>query len=450
MVAGRYEVDRVLGVGGMGAVVSARDLESGARVAIKSLLPEHCAHPDVMARFQREARATFRLKNEHVARVFDSGALPSGVPYIVMEHLEGRDLKSQVKGAGPLSVKDAAAYVCQACVALAEAHALGIVHRDLKPANLFLTRRLNGAAMIKVLDFGIAKFLSPNIAGDALEMTRTRAVLGSRAYMAPEQMLRPKEVDARADIWALGVILYFLVTGKNPFAAETTEALILRVVQDTPQPLGEVCADLPDGFESVVLRCLSKARENRWANVTELARALVPFTAPDQAGDRATVPLAPQALEQSAPTMRAFAVTSSGTTTTEADRPSVEDWAPTRVMRPRPRARRRRPAVVIAGGVSAGFFGALLVLHLRTITMGAPAASSPVQAAVVAPLVASSQTPAPAEPPKPAPAATLAEAAPAPRSEPTTVPAAVQTATPRVPKTAAVRPKPRPVQDSPW
>src|SRR4051812_10701921 len=127
LVAGRYEVDRVLGVGGMGAVVAATDVESGERVAIKCLLLEHTEHDDVVARFQREARATTRLQSEHVARVFDSGALVTGVPYIVMEHLEGRDLKSLVKAQGALSVKDAAAYVGQACVALAEAHALGIV-----------------------------------------------------------------------------------------------------------------------------------------------------------------------------------------------------------------------------------------------------------------------------------------------------------------------------------
>jgi serine/threonine-protein kinase len=298
VVAGRYEIDRVLGVGGMGAVFAAHDrlaarhLPGGGRVAIKSLLPEHLVHADVVARFAREARATRRLKSDHVARVIDDGVLASGLPFMVMELLDGRDLKSLVKASGPLPVREAAAYVCQACVALAEAHALGIIHRDLKPANLFLTRRADGAAMIKVLDFGIAKFSSPNIAGDGLDVTGDRSLLGSRAYMAPEQMLRPKEVDARADVWSLGVILYFLVTARNPFVAETAEGVVMRVVQDEPDPIAEARLDVPEGFDRVVRRCLAKARENRYSSAIELARALAPF-AKDRslADDRTTLEL---------------------------------------------------------------------------------------------------------------------------------------------------------------
>ena len=161
VVGERYEVERVLGVGGMGAVVAARDRQGGRSVAIKALLTEQAAQGDVVARFARECRATARLESEHVTRVFDTGALPTGVPYMVMELLVGEDLKSLVKALGALPFTDAAGYVYQACVALTEAHALGIVHRDLKPANLFLTRRAGGAPMIKVLDFGIAKFSAP-------------------------------------------------------------------------------------------------------------------------------------------------------------------------------------------------------------------------------------------------------------------------------------------------
>jgi serine/threonine protein kinase len=289
LVAGKYEVDRVLGVGGMGAVFAAVDRSTGERVALKCLLPMFCENVDVITRFLREGSATMRLQSEHIARVSATGALDSGVPYIVMEHLDGRDLRSVVRSSGPLDVKVAAGYVGQVCAALAEAHALGIVHRDLKPANLFLTLRPNGTALIKVLDFGIAKYTSPSLLGDHAEMTKTQAVLGSRAYMSPEQMLRPKEVDARADIWSLGVILYFFVTGKSPFTSDTTEGMIMRIVSGSPEPMTSLVPDLPPAFEAIVMRCLAKSREARYSNVTELARALAPFASDVQ--DRTTMTL---------------------------------------------------------------------------------------------------------------------------------------------------------------
>ena len=375
-VAERYDVERVLGVGGMGAVVAATDRETGQRVAIKVLLPELTRHADVVARFAREARATARLQSEHVARVLDSGALAGGAPFIVMEHLDGRDLKSLLRAEGPLSVRDAAAYVCQACGAVAEAHALGIVHRDLKPANLFLTRRDDGSPIIKVLDFGIAKFQSPNNAGDHLEMTRTRAVLGSRAYMSPEQMLRPRDVDARADIWALGAILYFLLAGRSPFAAETTEALILNVVQGEPTPLSELRPDVPAGVEAVLARCLAKDRNSRFSNVTELARALAPFAT--VASDRATVELTAESVD-------GLAVTCDESSDPEIDpdadtRESVPSWAPTRVMDrpvitpiPVPRPRRLRlPTGTMVVAAVLGFAGALFLIHKLLPERAAP------------------------------------------------------------------------------
>ena len=335
VVGERYEVERVLGVGGMGAVVAARDRQGGRSVAIKALLTEQAAQGDVVARFARECRATARLESEHVTRVFDTGTLPTGVPYMVMELLVGEDLKSLVKALGPLPFADAAGYVYQACVALTEAHALGIVHRDLKPANLFLTRRAGGAPMIKVLDFGIAKFSSPDLAGDALDMTEARAVLGSRAYMAPEQMRSPRDVDARADVWALGAILYYLVTGKAPFAGETAEDVILLVAHGTPPPIAETRPETPAGFERVVLRCLAKARRDRWANVVELARALAPFTRDDglPAEDRATVPI-PRPTAPSSPSTRAVTLTTSAL---DDGRPWWRSSAPTKAL---PRARR--------------------------------------------------------------------------------------------------------------
>src|SRR6185295_7457724 len=187
------------------------------QVALKFLLPEYLNNLPVVERFVREARASAALRGEHVCRVSDVGALDSGAPYIVMELLDGGDLASLLAHGGPLQVPIACDYILQACVGVAEAHALSIVHRDLKPANLFLTRRTDGAPLIKVLDFGIAK-----AQGDAsFSLTQTASVLGSPGYMSPEQLRSSRDVDLRSDIWSLGVILYELVVGRPPFTGES-------------------------------------------------------------------------------------------------------------------------------------------------------------------------------------------------------------------------------------
>src|SRR5580693_7216018 len=168
--------------------------------------------PEYVARFEREARTAVKIKSEHVARVIDVGQLESGSPYMVMEYLEGEDLQGWLEKQGRLPIERAVDFLLQACEAIAEAHAMGIVHRDLKPANLFCIRRPDGTLSIKVLDFGISK-----AAGASMGMTSTQAVMGSPLYMSPEQMGSSKGVDARSDIWALGVILFELVTGRVPF-----------------------------------------------------------------------------------------------------------------------------------------------------------------------------------------------------------------------------------------
>jgi eukaryotic-like serine/threonine-protein kinase len=284
VVAGRYRVERIIGAGGMGTVVAARDLQTGAPVAIKYTLPQHAGNHEIRTRFHREARVTSWLKSEHVARVLDSGELtpPGGAPasYLVMERLEGRDLRSLVKACGMLPLEEAVVYVRQVCVALAEAHALGIVHRDLKPANLFRTFRADQSPVIKVLDFGIAKFQSANVAGDDIEMTGPAMMIGSRSYMAPEQMLDAKEVDARADIWALGVLLFFLLTESSPFEGESTSDMTIAILHDAPRRLTELRPDVPPAVEEIVRRCLEKVRDRRFANVVELSRALAPFAGP--------------------------------------------------------------------------------------------------------------------------------------------------------------------------
>jgi len=272
VLATKYRVDKILGIGGMGMVVAATHLELDQKVALKFMLPEAMRSEQAMDRFLREAKAAVKLRSEHVCRVLDVGKLDTtGAPYIVMEFMEGQDFADTIKHAGRLSVGDTVEYVLQALEGLAEAHANNIVHRDLKPGNLFVTTDNDGTPLVKVLDFGISK---SSIAGSA---TRTGDIMGSPSYMAPEQMASSKNVDGRADLWAMGVILYQAVTGLLPFEADTLPALCMAVMTAAPVPIGTVRPDLPPGFVMVINRCLEKKPELRYADVAELAAALVPF-----------------------------------------------------------------------------------------------------------------------------------------------------------------------------
>jgi serine/threonine protein kinase len=275
VLAGKYRVERVLGVGGMGVVVAATHLQLDQPVALKFLLPEAVANAEAASRFLREARNAVKLKSEHVARVIDVGTLDTGAPYIVMEYLEGCDLAGLLSQHRALPIPVAVDYVLQACDAIAEAHSLGIVHRDLKPPNLFMTRGHDGTHLIKVLDFGISK---SSAAGD-LVATRTQSVMGSPAYMSPEQMRSAKLVDVRTDIWALGIILYQLVLGQVPWEAETFTELCFKVAMDPLPPLPPGTA-LPPGFEDVVRRCLEKDLNRRFPDIYHLAVALHPYAPP--------------------------------------------------------------------------------------------------------------------------------------------------------------------------
>ena len=221
VLAGKYRVESVLGVGGMGVVLLVEHIELGQKMAIKLMTPGVIPDGQAVARFLREARSAAALQSEHVVRIFDVGTLDSGAPYMVMELLRGEDLSQVLLNVGRLEISDAVDYVLQACHAIAEAHATGVVHRDLKPSNLFLTRRSNGAPLVKVLDFGISKAMDGSSSGLSANLTATSAVMGSPLYMSPEQVRNAKQVDARADIWSLGVILHELLTGSPVFQADT-------------------------------------------------------------------------------------------------------------------------------------------------------------------------------------------------------------------------------------
>ena len=270
ILLGKYRIERVLGQGGMGVVVAARHVELGQPYAIKFLLPTVLTHDEAVERFLREARAAARLTSEHVAHVHDVGRMENGAPFMVMEYLEGHDLKAVVSKEGPLPANLAMTYLSHVCDAIAEAHAAGIVHRDLKPANLFLVRRRNGNPCVKGLDFGISKQLGAN----EVDLTATNATLGSPLYMSPEQISKSKSVDTRTDIWALGVILYELLTGISPFRAGTALEVVSRILQEEPVPIRHLRPDVPARAELVIARCLQKRREERFQTVEELLAVL--------------------------------------------------------------------------------------------------------------------------------------------------------------------------------
>lgn len=277
LLAGKYLVEESLGSGAMGVVVSARHLVLNERVAIKTLRPEVLDNPEAVARFMREARAAVRIKSEHVAHVTDVGTFDDGVPFMVMEYLDGVDLSSWLKTHGPLPVTQAVEFLLQACEALAEAHVLGIIHRDLKPANLFCIRRRDGSLAIKVLDFGISKVTDMRYSSSALSMTDASALMGSPNYMSPEQLQQPRGIDHLTDIWSLGVILFELLTGTSPFAGESLPELIINITTQPPKSLREIRPELPAKIEAVIDRCLRKDRAERYANIGEFAAALGPL-----------------------------------------------------------------------------------------------------------------------------------------------------------------------------
>jgi serine/threonine protein kinase len=274
IVGGRYSLDHLIAEGGMALIYRGRHLELDQTVAIKLVLPELAFDVEATARFLNEARTIAKLRSPHVCRVLDSGCSEPGRPFMVLEYLEGGDLRKLLDVNSTVPVDTAVGMVLEAAEALAEAHAHGIVHRDIKPENLFLARMADGTVTLKVIDFGICKHQNPG----SRCFTLRGKTLGSPHYMAPEQITSPEEVDERADIWALGVVLYELLSGYQPFVGETLTRLCAHVVHSPPRkPLRKCNPDVPAALERVVLRCLSKQPSERYASVVELAGALAPF-----------------------------------------------------------------------------------------------------------------------------------------------------------------------------
>ncbi len=289
VIGGRYRVVRRLGRGGMGDIFEAENLWTKRRVALKTMRPEHADNGELTRRFQREAQAASQLSHPHVVDVLDMGEdAPTGALFIVQELLAGHDLRAHLDAAGRQPLADVLAWALPVMDALAAAHALGLVHRDLKPDNIFLAETPRGVAP-KLIDFGIARHHEPD--GD-VGRTRTGMLLGTPAYMAPEQAVGDTALDARADIWSLGVVVYEALSGQRPHAACTTGAMLAKVIYEDPRPLGELAPDLPADLVAAVMGALHRDPAQRYPTIRAFEAALR-ACAPDAQPPRPAAPTPP-------------------------------------------------------------------------------------------------------------------------------------------------------------
>jgi serine/threonine protein kinase len=434
VVAGKYHLLRPIGLGAMGLVFEATHLRMKQPVAIKFMQSKLVNQPEAIARFEREGRAAARLTSPHATRILDVDTTPEGVPYIVSELLEGHDLRHELDKRGRLPVEEAVGYVIQACAVMAEAHSLGIVHRDLKPSNLFLARTSAGR-VVKVLDFGISKM------EEELELTTTGILLGSPRYMSPEQV-EAKRVDRRADIWALGVILFRSISGTYPFEGSTSISLALAILTQRPRDLRTVVPDLPPELIATIGKALAPDLEARYSTARDLAEALAAFATPELAGLAKSLPREVPAPEPSRPSL---SLPTPGADTVTTGQPAIDALIeisfepPETATRgtfaqpstPARASRKGRWVLAIAGAVGSAVLAAAFLFFARSGSrlQGQPSSSTE------------------AEPPR-ASAAAAPPASPAP-AEPTTV-SASPTATPAVEASASAPPSSaRPLRPAP-
>lgn len=294
-LGGRYVIHGVLGEGGMGTVYDAEHLALKRPVAVKVLNPTQAAKSTAVKRFQHEARAAGAIGHPNICEVYDLGRLDDGSPYLVMEKLVGQTLSDVIKRVGPLPFATAAEIVFQVLSGLAAAHDKGIVHRDIKPENVFLSERIGLPEIVKLLDFGVSKMLvrGPDENDEDFDLTRTGMVMGTPYYMSPEQARGDRNLDARVDLYACGVVLYESLTGKRPFVAQNYNALLIAILSGKPRPIAELRPDIPPPFARVIARAMARSRSERYQNAAELQRDLLPLR-----GDLSGLPPSPEALER--------------------------------------------------------------------------------------------------------------------------------------------------------
>ncbi|HSY40426.1 MAG TPA: protein kinase [Polyangia bacterium] len=397
LVGAKYRIVRLLAEGGMGVVYEAQHTVVRRRFAVKFMRRDLAERRDILTRFQREAEAAGALESEHVAAAVDFGIAEDGAPYIVMEYLVGESLTALLGREGPLPVARAADLVSQAGRGMEVAHAAGIIHRDLKPQNLFVCRRQDGTDLLKVLDFGVAKLQTIDEMNAA---TRTGAVVGTVAYMSPEQARGDKVVDQRSDVYALGAILYELCSGRKPHPGESHNAILHHIATQAAVPLASIAPDLPVGFLEIVAGALAADPAARPPSAGALVEALAPFAkrevwpAPklDDSG-AARVSLTP-----SSPVAEARGISGS----VEAGSRARRRWRPSRVGS-------------IVGASAVGLVGVLVVLG--AVRQKQIAASRAVDAPAAKPSLASSE-----RPPVPARPAFISNVASSPTAAPPAVP----------------------------
>jgi serine/threonine-protein kinase len=354
VLSGKIRIERFIGQGSTGLVFEATDLALDRRVAVKMMAPARARSDEARRRFVREARAAAALYSEHVTRLVDVGELHDGVPYLVMEYLVGNTLERLLARDGPQPVDVAVDWILQALDGVAEAHRAGFVHRDLKPENLFLCERPGRQPIVKVLDFGAVK----DLVTPGTKLTRTGSTMGSPAYMPPEQV-RADPIDARADVWAIGVTLYELITGKLPFGGDSVMQTLAAILRDEPVPLRQLCPDASPDLEALIRCTLSKDPAGRYASANELLAALssirlkIPRTTPMTR----TVRLEPNTNLHTPPSLRAPAALAETAEMSGFDASRVQQ-RPRPVVPPAARAPKVLLLVVVAAlaiGLSAAF-----------------------------------------------------------------------------------------------